>query len=407
MASTAKNLIRGAYIYSQFTSIFCQFTGSVLSLWDYNEGIDSTEGYHPKEYIIALGIALTAATISAYTSNRFQGAKIVQDPRIREATPSVQNTQPQNWKSNLTESSYLIFNALLIITNNYFTISGIKAFGDALINSGNSEKIQAILPLYGVGWTLVALKTLLGDLPFTMSNGAFEAAENIKEGITGSKEQPLVGAIMKPWAKPMGIRWITTVGTSMHSLWDMVGLLLCIPPQAFISLYENPTAFWSIMLTTSIVSIPLIIINLLQTRFFEGEESERNLKGINKTTENSALLADNQTEQSVLYRLLSKWPNLYKIIHAGFYTQAPQHAFGDAMPAILLLRHVMQSAERGVQLGVITPLALSVFLFSTLGTHNSEVKESLWNLQNLFGEIKRSGNTVSLTPMNDHPTARF
>jgi len=406
MASRGRDLIRGVYIYSQFASIFCQFTGSVLSLWDYDKGTDSTEGYHPKEYALAIGIALTAAAISAYTSNKFQGAKIVQDPQARKATPAVGNAQPRNWKSNLSESGYLVFNALLMLTNNYFTISGIKAYANALINSGSPA--QAILPLYSVGWTLVVLKTLLGDLPFMMSNGSYEAAEEIKKELTGSKEQPLISVIMKPWSRPIGIKWITTVGTAMHSLWDLVGLLLCIPPQAFIALYEeNPTAFWSIMSASFILSIPLVAVNLLQTRFFEGEESKRNLENIKSTPQSSRLLGDNQAEQSVLHRLLSKWPDLYKAIRVGFYTQAPQHAFGDAMPAILLLRHVMQSAEMGVQFAVITPLALSVFLFSTLGTHKSEVKESLWNLQQLFEQIRSSRSIIPLANLSASPPVAF
>lgn len=262
-------------------------------------------------------------------------------------------------------------------------MAGIQAYFDAF---SNPDDVEAILPLGAIGLTLMVLKTILGDLPFNLSNASYEAAEQIKEDITDSKKGPLVSLLMKPFANKYGLAWITGFSTAIHTLWDFTGLLLCVPPQVFIKLYKEPAAFWTVMVLGTLLSIPLFAVNLIQTQYFEGKESEENLKGI-MSEEQGQLLGE---KKSFLFKLLDRFPRLKTPLRYGFYSQAPLHAFADAMPAILLLRYLMVDQASGLQAGVIVPIAFLVFLFSTAGTQCSEVKTSIRNYNKEFRFIGKS-----------------
>ena len=297
-------------------------------------------------------------------------------------------------KSNRRESAYLISAAILTITNNYFTIAGIKAFVAAF---SNPDILEAILPLGRRGWALVVLKTILFDLPFNFSNASYEVSEEIKNDITQSKKVPLISVLMKPFAKKWAILWITEVGTLVHMIWDIVGLLLCIPPQAFLSLYRNPWIFWPVAGVVIPSLLYLMIVNGIQTRYFEGIESEINLKKSRLDSDEELDLEDES--KSWLYKLLKRCPWLETPILWGFRTQGPVHGFGDTMPIIVLLRHVLRGYTKSRQVGIIFLPASFVFIGSTIGTYKSEVKTSLNRYKKLCEKLptkESSYNRLSL-----------
>lgn len=393
MTHSSKNtgllVIRSTYVISQFATVFCQFFGSIVSLWDY---YDKDRAYKIEKYVLEYAtagvISTAAALIFAYTTNEFQGVKINEGAHLHDESSTIIHAYPykdapRNWKSNLAEAAYLLFASILTLTNNYFTIAGIKAYGAAFFDP---KHVEAIAQLGIIGFAIVALKTGLGDLPFNLSNASYEAAEEIKEKITASKAGPLISLLMKPCANKLGLFWICTIGTFVHTLWDFTGLFLCVPPQVFIKLYKIPLLFWTIIASATLGIIPVFAVNVIQTRYFEGKESEINLKAIMPKNQDP-LLNPKKESKSMLHHILTCAPWLKTPIKWGFYTQAPMHAFSDTMPVILLLRHLLSDMSTGPKFGIIAPLALLVFIFSTVGSQYSEVKTSIRHYERDFCSI--------------------
>ena len=400
MPTLTQKAIRIAYGGSQFTTVFFQFAGSISALYKYEAAYNHTHIRKPEEYILIAAVSAVAAAFFTFTANKFQGVKIIEDlPKegahetFTRRTGFAYKNAPRNWKSNLAEAVYLASAALLITINNYFIIAGLKAYINAL---SNPNKVQSILPLGVIGLILMAIKTIFCDLPFIFTSAAYGASEEIKNDITESKEGPFVSLLVKPLlANKFGILWTTVVGTASHSLWDLTGLLLCIPPEVFIAGFKHPTIFWPVLAASAIPLMLLTIINLTQTRYFEAKESEINLKSL-MPDPYVPLRPKPKEGKDFLYKVLEYLPWLKQPFLYGLYSHGFVHACGDAMPALLSLRNTIPGSV-AKQLLIATLVALLIWLGSAIGTHCSEVKYSRHHFKNEFRFIGEK-KTVPVGP---------
>ena len=366
------NAVRITYVASQSITVFCQFFGSLVSLL---APLSQTEVSNIIKYAISAPLSVVAAGIFSYTANKFQGIKIIlgqsTGPNADSSPQYSSAVAPRTLKSCLIEAIYLILATVLTLANNYFTIAGIKAYFKAFINSSQDDSIT---PLSIIGITCVLVKTLFFDLPFNFSNASYEAAEQINQDIRGTKQDPCISIIMKPFANKYGIAYIRLLGTFVHTMWDFSGSLLIIKPNYIIALYKSPALFWRIFFWTAFtISIPyniaLFTINLIQTLFFEGEESRKNLTAMTQNIQ--------ENWKSHWYcNLLIDHTWLKNLVALSFFTQAPVHGLTDAMPVFLLLGQLLPNISI-IEFGVIPIITLVVFLSSTIGTAYSEVRTSI------------------------------
>lgn len=395
MSPTERKITQGLYFFSQFCSIGSAFSGSMLGIHDYMYPT-RRKTIASGNYIWIFGLGLVAATIGSFTAHKFQGQKIGAKDEDHEATPPFNATlAPQNWKSKLGESSYYAFAAALSLANNYLLVAGLNAF---LQNSS-----QSILPPGYIGVLIFALKTFLLDLPFDGTSAIFEAGEEIKEAFTNSKAGTLLGQWLQPIAKRPFLHapfifWIQTAGTANHTATDVIGFVVSLISLLSMKWSQLGTAEGldetpSLCYPLAVTSAMLFVVNCIQTLYFEAAESTHNMKMISdsdKPYEATPLLFTPPKEKTIVRTLLTKTPWLKTPLKWGFYTQAPLNAFGDLMPAVLLLQDIFDrhdASNTALCYTMISIIATLVFIGSCKGTFDSEVATSIWRYKREFSDI--------------------
>ncbi|MCB1827650.1 MAG: hypothetical protein KDH94_04410, partial [Coxiellaceae bacterium] len=385
--------IKYAYVAGQILSVGASFASPWIAIYDLNN--PDQRGLESSFFYAGIAISSTLCGIlGGYTALKFQGNKIGKGHDHDDTNKRFPaDLYPRNWKSNFMEAGYLTFSTLLRLFFNYFLITALQVQYRTFINPDDTDPIE---PLTLFSWGLFIFQTILVDLFFDFTNIDFEPAEEIKYSFTGSKSGALITSIVKPIAKPPlfkpAFSWICTAGVLSHTLSDYLGTLLSIPPTAYASLYTNHrTSFIAIAVVISIVSVPVLFFNYVQTLKFEAEESKENMLRVSEENEiySRYPFLTETAKPSRIDRVLSNLsPLSKKIIRYGFYTHPFMHAGSDALPVILLLRDLFDRADvsTNVQIGVITPLALFVFASGWLGTLYSEVSEAIKHYKEQFEE---------------------
>jgi hypothetical protein len=405
--SKQKAILYG-YIASQWAGVFCAFAGSLFSLYDLHQP-DGRGQEDWGDYSWNLGCAFIAASITAYIAQEFQGKKIgVPIDAQHEDDIFTEEDAPRTTTSNTREIAFFSFATLLLSVNNYFTLACAKAM---VMTFDDPTQDAPILPLSTLGLTLLFIKTILIDLPFNATNAFYETGEEIKKKATGAKagswiSRP-VSFFSTGWRYKPALYWIKTAGVFSHGLDDFLGLLLTVPPSALIRLYDMSAQFWVVISTSIVVLIPVLYVNYIQTKYFEGAESEGNMRRCQPYDEELARMplvwlakADKASESKKTHALPCLNSRFTKWIRCGLYTQGPFHAFGDVMPVVLFLRDIASRAEwsESTLLVVAIPLAIVVFFGSCFGTHYSEVTSAIARFDEDFLPSLQEDDDATLSP---------
>lgn len=178
---------------------------------------------------------------------------------------------------------------------------------------------------------------------------------------------------MKPFANPLGIKWIRSCGSLLFALKQSLGILLNIPPATILELYKNKVYFGLFVGGTAICLLPMSVFGFVQMYLFEGASSEKNLRSIMNKQKSLEVSSEK-----------AQWPlPIVKMLKVGMYTQTPVYGFNAAKSPSVLLRYLLKDKSAGTQIMAIVPIAVFQFIFSSLGAQLSEVQEALSNLNEI------------------------
>ena len=385
-----KQLIRYGYVVSQWASVFCAFAGSLFSLYDVRNP-DGRGKEDVKDYVWNCGAAFIAATISAYIANQFQGKKIgvsISDQADSAGDPPA--PQQQSCLPKIKEITFILFASGSLFVDNYFTFACAKAWVTSLVDPNNQVPI---LPATKEEFLLILIvQTILIDFPFSATNAFYETCEAI------NKPTPWIAGPVRFFSRGCRHRcllfWIKSIGVLSHVLGDLLGIILLVPPSWLIRLHEKHKQFWGAMGTIIVVLLLQFFISFLQTLYFEGKESEKNLKKVGAGGEGTPLIpARAQNNANCLSRLFSGRCN--RFIRTSFYSQGIFHALGDVMSVVLFLRDIAHRGDwpQRSLLAALIPSAVIVCWCSFWGTHYSEITSAIAEFDEDFPSRRRHQET--------------
>lgn len=382
------SFIRGAFVMTQALSSFCIFFSSVLVQMNSEHDAHTAQWYH---YLVAGVVATSAAVLEGYTVNYFQGRCIDDEDEIYY---DALEYQPRTWKSNVVESGFLVLSSAVIIAENIFAFSAIKAF----ILTLTTERSISIAALSSLEIAFIALLTMGCEAPFELTNGWLESGKQIKTAITHSATASLTGVLAKLLACRAGRIFIKYVGTATHVLGHVGDAMLLIPAPVYLYLYEHSEAAFAAIISVYAALLSfMFIFNVIQTYSFETLTSLQNLRELEApaiaTEETSLLNSDNGSVNPNGEKIRVSRRSIYTLFKVGLIAQGPFHGISDAAVWVVFIRMFVGHQAIWVQALAMAPALLQLGA-SACGNHKSEVKESL---ENLVLVEKHSGEEKRLT----------